>query len=444
MFFLFPLRTDRWNGSLPLGSVAVAVLLVLAGIWAAVSGASALERVAERNGMSAQKMGILLAGERALQSGAFGELDDGAELAQIDADKIREEIAAERSAKRFAFVPSEGNWASLALAPWFCGGLTTLFWVLLALWLFGTALESEFGTLRALGALAAGQVLVWALLFAFCLLFARGALSEPWFGPAAGVAALNGFYVGRFPKSRVKWWMGWWLLKFKSVRFSTPAWAFAFVWLVLTIRCMPPLCSLAGTAIGAAFGLASAKFFPVEEVGDDLSLTGDAETDAKSLERLETNAKLTSEAMDRAWKFMENDRYEQAGILIMRQIDAWIADPAANAERLHHLLRKLQNQILNPKVLCVPAERVMEWARTLAKLQGWEPEVLYLLGWISGSAAPESATWRQAKLAEAIVRLRLRAMPSMAADILRGLAKTDDACGKRAAEILAKIPPASL
>ena len=51
---------------------------------------------------------------------------------------------------------------------------------------------------------------------------------------------------------------------------------------------------------------------------------------------------------------------------------------------------------------------------------------------------PGSAQWRQAKLAEAMLRLRMGAMPSMAADILRDLAKTDDAYGKRAAEILAK------
>ena len=444
MFLLLPLRTDRWNGSLPLGMAVVAVLLVLAGIWSAVSGASALERVAERHGMSAQKMGILLAGERALQSGAFGELDDGADLAQLDVEEIRREIAEERSAKRFAFVPSSGSLAPLASAPWFCGGVGGLFWILVALWLFGTALESEFGTFRALAALVAGQALTWGLLFAVCLLFSRASLSEPWFGPVAGVAALNGFYVGRFPRSRVKWWMGWWLIKFKSVRFTTPAWAFALLWTVLLVDRMPPLCSVAGTALGLVAGLLSAKFLPPEEATDDLSLTGDEETDRKSLDRLETNEKLTSAATVRAWKFMEDNRFEQAGILVMRQIDAWIADPAANAERLHHLLRKLQNQILNPKVLCVPTERVMEWARTLARLRGWEPEVLYLLGWISGSAAPDSAMWRQAKLAEAMLRLRMGAMPSMAVEILRDLAKTGDACGKRAAELLAKIPPAKL
>jgi hypothetical protein len=80
----------------------------------------------------------------------------------------------------------------------------------------------------------------------------------------------------------------------------------------------------------------------------------------------------------------------------------------------------------------------MEWARTLAKTRGWEAAVLYLLGWIAGSSEPGSAQWRQAKLAEAMVRLRMGAMPSMAADILRDLAKTGDAYGKRAAEILAK------
>ena len=260
----------------------------------------------------------------------------------------------------------------------------------------------------------------------------------------AGVAALNGFYVGRFPKSRVKWWMGWWFLKFKSVRFTTPAWAFALLWAVLFFDRMPPLCTFAGTALGAVCGLLSAKFLPAKETREDLSLTGDEETDRKSLDRLETNDRLTSAATARAWKFMEDNRFEQAGILLMRQIDEWTADPSANAERLHHLLRKMQNQILNPKVLCVPADRVMEWARALAKLRGWDSEVLYLLGWISGSSKPESATWRQAKLAEAMVRLRTGAMPSMAADVLRELAKTDDACGKRAAGLLAKIPPAKL
>ena len=445
MFFLFPLRTDRWNGSLPLGTLVLAVLLVAGLVAQAAFRVSEVGRVAEKHGMSAQAMQLTLAGERAMQAVGMDEdaMEEGLGTgAGADPEDLKAEVAAAKESNRFAFVPSEGRISALLAAPWFCGGLMPLVWTLLALWLFGTSLESEFGTLRAFAALVAGQALTWALLFAVCLLFSREALDAAWYGPAAGVAALNGFYVGRFPKSRVKWWLGWWFLKFKAVRFTTPAWAFALFWALLFLDCMPPYCAFAGTALGAVCGALSAKLLPAKETREDLSLTGDEETDERSLERLEANARLTSRSMERAWKFMEDNRFEQAGILIMRQVDEWIADPSANAEALHHLLRKMQNQILNPKVLCVPTERVMEWARTLAKLQGWEPEVLYLLGWISGSSTPESATWRQAKLAEAMVRLRTGAMPSMAADILRELAKTDDACGKRAAELLARIPHA--
>ena len=440
MFFLFPLRTDRWNGTLPLGTLVVAVLLVAAAVAGAVSGASGAARVAERNGMSAETMGLLLAGERVMQTGGgLGEGDLGAEPGDAgDLDKIRRELAAERESHRFAFVPSERRFATLLSAPWISGGFGHLLWILLALWLFGTAIESELGTFRALGALFAGQALTWAALLLCCALAAPSALDAAWCGPAAGVGALNGFYVGRFPKSRVKWWMGWWFLKFKAVRFSTPGWVFALFWIFLLLSAAPPFGAAAGTALGLVAGLLSAKFLPPSEARDDLSLTGDDEADRRSLDRLETNEKLTSEATVRAWKFLEANRFEQAGILIMRQIDAWIGDPAANEEQLRHLLRRLQNQILNPKVLCVPPERVMEWARTLAKTRGWEAEVLYLLGWIAGSSEPGSAQWRQAKLAEAMVRLRMGAMPSMAADILRDLAKTGDAYGKRAAEILAK------
>ena len=441
MFFLFPLRTDRWNGSLPLGTLVLAVLLVAGLVAQAAFRVSEVGRVAEKHGMSAQAMQLTLAGERAMQAVGMdeGAMEEGLGAAAGDgAEDLKAEVAAAKESNRFAFVPSEGRISALLAAPWFCGGFAQLFWVLLALWLFGTAVETEFGTFRALGVLCAGQALTWGLLFAACLLFAPEALDAAWSGPAAGVGTLAGLYVGRFPKSRVKWWMGWWFLKFKAVRFSTPGWVFALFWIGVLLPATPMSAAPVGVALGLVAGRLSAKFLPARETRDDLTLTGDDETDRKSLERLEANEKLTSEATARAWKFLEANRFEQAGILIMRQIDAWIGDPAANEERLRHLLRRLQNQILNPKVLCVPPERVMEWARTLAKTHGWEAEVLYLLGWIAGSSEPGSAQWRQAKLAEAMVRLRMGAMPSMAADILRDLAKTGDAYGKRAAEILAK------
>ena len=47
MFFLFPLRTDRWNGSLPLGTLVLAVLLVAGLVAQAAFRVSEVGRVAE-------------------------------------------------------------------------------------------------------------------------------------------------------------------------------------------------------------------------------------------------------------------------------------------------------------------------------------------------------------------------------------------------------------
>jgi len=474
MFFFLPLRTDRFDGGIPLGGLGFLIaMLVIALVLIPVrmradaalfqqmglarseqvvdSSAADVEsaaQVASPDGEDAPPANISLA-ERAKDpdfeaAAPMASMIDamGAVTGQSGPSFSYAEVrkaAAAHPVWKMGLVGSHFSPVNLLTAPLVHAGFLHLIMVGILFFLFGTSLEQYWGTKWYFAFLAGAAVSVQLVTLGVVNLIRPEILIDPIVGGSGLGLFLAGYFLVKFPGSKADVFWFYMILKPKWGTFQIPAWLVLPLWVPVLAMVMVftggPLADspIELSLVGLVLGLLAGKLLPTHPDWGEKVVSADL---AAPIVRPAENWLGAEEA----WGDLEKLEFDSCGHRFARLFDLWCSDPAAHRAAIEKNLGKFEREVLDPQMLDLSTEKLVEWGRKLVGAH-FDRQALYLYEW---AARQEKDPHRLAQviMAAAIVRMRAKLNAGRAEEMLRrvmDLLEPGDRLRTKAEEYLAAL-----
>jgi membrane associated rhomboid family serine protease len=478
MFFFLPLRTDRFDGGIPLGGLGFLILmLVIALAFIHVrmrADASLFQQMGlARSEQAAEMNGAARAAEAESPARVGGLGDEESPAANISlAERAKDpdfeaaapmasmidamsavtgkggpsfsfaevrKAASKHPLWKMGLVGNHFSSVNLLTAPLVHAGFLHLFMVGILFFLFGTSLEQYWGTRWYFVFLAGAAVSVQLVTLGVIHLIRPEILADPIVGGSGIGLFLAGYFLAKFPGSKADVFWFYMIMKPKWGIFQIPSWLVLPLWVPVLAMVMVftggPLADapVELSLVGLVLGLLAGKLLPTHPDWGEKLVSADLATPiARPVENW-----LGAEE---AWSDLEKLEFDSCGHRFGQLFDLWCSDPAAHRAAIEKNLGKFEREVLDPQMLDLSTAKLVEWGRKLVGAH-FDRQALYLYEW---AARQEKDPHRLAQviIAAAIVRMRAKLNAGRAEEMLRrvvDLLEPGDRLRVKAEEYLAAL-----